>query len=283
MTTASLCCGEQIPLLAEVVTKRWESADVATLGLRLAEPAGTLPGPQPGQFNMLYPFGVGEAAISFSEIPPEPHLMVHTVRAAGATSRALTQLKRGDLLGLRGPFGCGWPLEAIPPGGNIIAMAGGLGLAPLGPLLHAIATNRPRYGSVALLYGSRSPESLIFQHQLEQWPQQSAIDVRITVDSAGGGWRGNVGLVTALLDELTIDAANTIAFICGPEVMMRHSAESLTALGLASSRIWLSLERNMKCAIGHCGHCQFGADFVCRDGPVLPYGRIRRRLFTKAL
>ena len=236
----------------------------------------------PGQFNMLYAFGIGEAAISVSGDPRKPGRILHTVRAVGATSRALTSMRKGAELGLRGPYGTPWPLAAVK-GRDVILMAGGLGLAPLRPALYALLADRKAYGRVALLFGTRSPDTILFQRELERWAAGKCIDVHVTVDHAEPGWAGHVGVVSALLDRLSPDPERTAAFLCGPEVMMRFSATALCERGFSPQSIWLSMERNMKCAIGFCGHCQFGPDFVCREGPVFPYDRIREPLHTREL
>jgi NAD(P)H-flavin reductase len=233
---------------------------------------------------MLYAFGVGEAAISISGDPAEAASPVlHTIRNAGATTRALTALDPGAMIGLRGPYGSGWPLEA-QHGRHLLLIAGGLGLAPLRPAVLAALTPRQAFSGLSLLVGARSPETLLFAQQLDAW-RNAGFPVGVTVDHAGRGWKGRVGLVTRLLPKALAgtDPAQVSAFICGPEVMMRFTAEALVAAGVPASRVFLSMERNMKCAIGQCGRCQFGPDFICRDGPVLRYDRIAARLRVREL
>jgi NAD(P)H-flavin reductase len=260
-----------MPLSYRVTQVRRELAD--TVSLTLAPLAGTRPPFAPGQFNMLYAFGVGEVAISMSGSLRDTAGFVHTVRDVGAVSGALARLEAGATLGLRGPFGTGWPVAAAE-GADIVIVAGGVGLAPLRPAIYEVMENRARYGRVAILFGSRSPADLLFRHELEQWRQRLDLDIQVTVDHADTGWRGHVGVVPALIPRVAFDPGDTVALVCGPEVMMRFAATALHDAGIAAQHIWLSMERNMKCAVGLCGHCQFGPDFVCRDGPVMRYDRI---------
>lgn len=235
----------------------------------------------PGQFNMLTAFGVGEAAISMSGDPATGPL-IHTIRAVGPVSRALTELKPGEPIGVRGPFGVGWPMAAAE-GKDVVLVAGGLGMAPLRPALYRLLGERARYGKVTLLFGSRRPEDIVFRHEVENWRGRFDIDVDVTVDHAGADWRGHVGIVTTLIARLDLNPAKTIAMVCGPEVMMRFVAMALCDRGIAEESVWLSMERNMKCAIGHCGHCQLGPTFICRDGPVFTYRRLKPLLGVKEL
>jgi NAD(P)H-flavin reductase len=243
--------------------------------LKIAPLSGTRPDFTPGQFNMLTVFGVGEAAISISGDPVDDTCYIHTVRNVGAVSRALTELKEGTVIGVRGPYGAGWPVNEAEEL-DVVIVAGGLGLAPVRPAIYKILANRSLYGRVSVLFGSRSPADILYRHELEQWRQRLDVDVQVTVDHADSGWRGNVGVVPGLIARAAFDPHETVAMVCGPEVMMRFSVSALQAAGVPSSRIYLSMERNMKCAIGLCGHCQFGPDFICKDGPVLPFDRIAK-------
>jgi NAD(P)H-flavin reductase len=267
-------CGSADPMVPRVVRVarvRREGADVWTLEIAFAD--GERLDFAPGQFNMLYAFGVGEAAISISGDPGEPHRLVHTIRSVGKVSAALVALRAGDRVGLRGPFGTPWPVDAAV-GSDVVVVAGGLGLAPLRPALYRLFAQRPRYGRVVLLYGTRSPAEILFQTELERWRRRLDIDLVVTVDHAGGDWRGNVGVVTKLIPRAAFDPAHTVALICGPEVMMHFTIAALRTAGVPDRSMFLSMERNMKCAVGFCGHCQFGGAFICRDGPVLAYDRI---------
>jgi NAD(P)H-flavin reductase len=246
-----------------------------TVTLELAPVSGTRPAFEPGQFNMLYAFGVGEAAISISGDPSSEGTFVHTVRDVGATSKALSALEAGAVAGLRGPFGTAWPVDGAV-GSDVVLVAGGLGLAPLRPAIYHILANRERYGRVSILYGCRNPGDILFRSELEEWRQRLDVDLTVTVDHADSSWHGNVGVVPALLKRAAFDAHDTVAMVCGPEIMMRYSVNALRGVGVSEKRIYLSIERNMKCAIGLCGHCQFGPDFVCKDGPVMPYSKVAR-------
>lgn len=231
---------------------------------------------RPGQFNMLYLFGVGEVAISLSGDPERPELL-HTIRALGSVTRPLTALAPGGVVGVRGPFGSAWPLDEAR-GRDVVLVAGGLGLAPLRPAVHHLLHHRGDYGRVALVYGARTPDDLLFGEELAAWRALDSVAVLVTVDRGGPDWRGEVGVVPALLARARFDPAQTVAMVCGPEVMMRFSVRELERVGVAAERIYLSLERNMRCALGWCGHCQYGPLFVCKDGPVVRYDRIAHLL-----
>lgn len=261
-----------VPRLCRVQKVRRELRDVMTLEIVLAD--GTPPAFLPGQFNMLYVFGVGEAAISVSGDPAATgDCYVHTVRQVGAVSSAIASLKAGAMLGLRGPFGTSWPVEDAN-GCDVVIVAGGLGLAPLRPAIYHVLANRARYGRVVLLYGTRSPAELLYRSEVERWRRRFDVEIEVTVDHAGSDWYGHVGVVPLLIPRLNFDPQSTLAMVCGPEVMMRFTANALLDAGVAAGRIYVSMERNMKCAVGLCGHCQFGPDFICKDGPVMRYDRI---------
>jgi NAD(P)H-flavin reductase len=258
-----------VPVPVRVGRIRREMAGVITLQLTPTSAFGFVP----GQFNMLYVFGLGEVAISLSGDPAEEIRIVHTVRAVGATSSAITRLRRNDVIGVRGPYGSYWPvLES--EGSDIVIVAGGLGLAPLRPVIYRVLAHRQRYGRVVVLYGARGPADILYRRELEAWQRHLDVDIMVTVDHAAADWRGNVGVVPALIGRAPIDPDHTVAMVCGPEIMMRFTIEALRQRGLVTDRIFLSMERNMKCAIGFCGHCQFGPAFVCRDGPVFRFDRI---------
>ncbi|TJY59292.1 Ni/Fe hydrogenase subunit gamma [Sinimarinibacterium sp. CAU 1509] len=251
-----------------------------TVSLRLTPQDGELPSWQPGQFNMLYAFGVGESAISISGA--DDNGFEHTVRAVGAVSRAIAALQVGDSIGLRGPFGSAWPVTAAE-GADVVFVAGGLGLAPLRPAIEAVLQQRERYGRVVLRVGARRPQDLLFPEALERWRLARDVDIDVSVDHADTQWRGHVGVVTTLIAGARFDPHESIAMVCGPDVMMRFCARSLHDEGVADDRIYLSMERNMKCAIGLCGHCQFGPSFICKDGPVMRYDTIADRLNVREL
>jgi len=247
---------------------RRETGDVSTLWLEPVEDA--VKQFVPGQFNMLYAFGVGEVPISISGQSAPAGGLVHTVRGVGPVSIALCRSKRGDVLGVRGPFGQGWPIHAAT-GRDIVIVAGGIGLAPLRPAIEQLLAQRDLYGRVVLLYGGRTPHDLLYQRELGGWRSRFDVEVEITVDTAGVGWRGYVGLVTTLIPRSLFDPSEAIAFVCGPEVMMRFTVAELQDRGVSPESIYISMERNMKCGVGFCGHCQFGPTFICKDGPVFRY------------
>ncbi|HHL73354.1 MAG TPA: Ni/Fe hydrogenase subunit gamma [Bacteroidetes bacterium] len=227
-----------------------------------------------GQFNMLYTFGTGEIPVSISGDPAKPQRLVHTIRAVGSVTRAMKKLKKGDTLGVRGPFGSAWPVQQAE-GNDVIIIAGGIGLAPLRPAICSILQNREKYGHVALLYGARTPQDILFEKELREWRGRFDMQVMITVDHAVGTWKGNIGVVPDLIKRVKIDPDNTIAMVCGPEIMMRFCVIELHNRGMEHDTIFVSMERNMKCGIGLCGHCQYGPEFICKDGPVFPFSKIR--------
>jgi NAD(P)H-flavin reductase len=269
-----------LPEVARVRRRRRDAPQVWTLDIEAGATAARAFAP--GQFNMLTVFGVGEVPISLSGDPAAAGRLVHTIRAVGPVSSALTALKPGAALGLRGPFGMGWPMaEAV--GRDVVILAGGLGLAPLRPALYRLLAERERFGNVVLLYGTRSPGDILFRRELESWRRRLDVDIEVTVDHAASEWRGHVGVVTTLIPHAAFDPQQAIAFVCGPEVMMRFAIASLRDAGLTDEAIYLSMERNMKCAVGFCGHCQFGPSFICRDGPVFRYDRVRGILALKEI
>jgi NAD(P)H-flavin reductase len=258
-----------LPSTYRIVDKQQELADTWTLSLESAgrDGNGAVGEFKPGQFSMLYAFGTGEVPISISRVGGDGAL-VHTVRAVGAATQAICAAEPGQELGVRGPFGSEWPL-AEAKGGDVVVVTGGIGLAPLRPAIDHLLANRDDYGAVTLLYGARTPDEMLYEGELAAW-REGGIDVETTVDSAPAGWDGRVGLVTKLIPGAEFAGERTTALVCGPEVMMRFVAVALVERSVARERIHVSLERNMKCAIGHCGHCQLAHQFVCKDGPVFP-------------
>ncbi len=244
----------------------WETDDTFTLYLDLTHAAPPFAF-RAGQFNMLYVFGTGEAAISISSDPEKPHTIAHTIHRVGTVTSALAQLRKGDMIGLRGPFGSSWPLGEVQ-GKDICIVAGGIGLAPLRPVLYGLLRHRSSYGRIILLYGARSPLDLLYRVELEQWGKQQNVEVIVTVDRGDSSWKGHIGVVTTLFSYIKLDAAATAAFVCGPETMMKYTLDELERRAIPDGQVYLSLERNMKCAVGFCGHCQLGPVFICRDGPV---------------
>ncbi len=231
---------------------------------------------RPGQFNMIYVPGIGEAASAISGGP-----LVHTIRVVGAVTRALEKLVPGDLAFVRGPYGTSWPLEQAS-GRDLLLIAGGLGLASLRPAIRAALTRRERYGHVAILCAARSPEEILFPAELAGWRARFDVAVQIIVDRAGRDWPGPVGAITDLLGS-SVSGARTIGFVSGPEAMMRFVLRALEALGVPPTHVWVSLERSMKCGLGLCGHCQLGGHFVCKDGPIYRADRVAPLLAMREL
>ncbi len=260
---------------------QWETHDTFTLELESAEARDGFHF-QAGQFNMVYLFGVGEVPISISGDPNEPQKLVHTIRAVGAVTKAMRAAKVGDALGVRGPFGSCWPVQEAADR-DLLIVAGGIGLAPLRPVVYEILAKRKNYGQIALLYGTRTPADILYRKELEGWGKRNGVQAHVTVDRASGTWSGNVGVVTTLISKAQFNSRNTVAMICGPEVMMRFTVRELQRRGIALENIYISMERNMKCAVGFCGHCQFGPTFICKEGPVFPYHGIQELLAIREL
>jgi NAD(P)H-flavin reductase len=237
---------------------------------------------QPGQFNMLYIFGVGEVPVSISGNPDAPQTLVHTIRAVGTVTKALRRIKAGETLGVRGPFGSSWPVNQIA-GKDILIVTGGIGLAPLRPAVYHILGQRNKIGKFVLLYGARSPNDILYSEELNRWSGQFDLQVRVTVDKADHQWLGTVGVVTILIDKARVNPAKTIAMVCGPEIMMNFSIKELLNTGMKERDIFISMERNMKCAVGFCGHCQYGPNFICKDGAVFPYSHVKNFLKVKEI
>ena len=258
-----------LPVPYRVTSRTAETRDSVTLRL---EPAGEpLPPFQPGQFTMLAVPAIGEVAISVSGDPASRDgALVHTIRAVGKVSRALCDAPVGTVLGARGPFGTTWDLPSAA-GRDVVIVAGGVGLAPLRPVMLGVLAERGRYRRVLLVAGARTPAEFLFRGELDAWSGRADIEVELTVDRPAAGWDGPVGFVTEPLARLSLDPERTTAFLCGPEPMMRFSAQVLLRKGIPAEDIRLSLERNMQCGIGLCGHCQLGPILVCRDGPVVGY------------
>lgn len=267
------------PLPYLVSGARRETYDTVTLVLRPR--SAPIPDWRPGQFTMLYAFGVGEIPVSVSGDPRDGRRLVHTVRDVGAVSHALTEARPGTVIGVRGPFGRGW-LSGGAQLEDVVIVAGGLGLAPVRPIVYKLMARRSHYGRVSIVIGARTTADLLFTGEYAAW-RTLGIDVRVTVDQAGGRWSGRVGLVTGPLAGVPIDPGHTTAFVCGPEVMMVAAAEALAGRGVPDKRIMLSLERSMKCGTGVCGHCQLGPDLICRDGPCVSYAHAAPLLAVKEL
>jgi NAD(P)H-flavin reductase len=258
-----------LPRAFQVVDVVRHTPDTVTLTLRATD--GGVLAAAPGQFTMLGRLGVGEVPISVSGDPAHPELLEHTVRDVGGVTAVLCRAQVDEVLTVRGPFGAGWRVDAAA-GRDVVVAAGGLGLAPLRPVLLEVSAHPERYGRVTLLYGARTPADLLFRGDLERW--RADHDVVVTVDAADPGWRGRVGLLPALVPAAVADPTMTVAFVCGPELMMRFTCAALLAAGVAAEHVEVSLERTMSCGVGLCGHCQLRELFVCVDGPVLSLNRV---------
>lgn len=271
--------GALVPAQFTLAAKRQDTDDTWTL--ELEPPSGERSRFAPGQFTMLSAFGSGEVPISISGDPGDEGRLVHTVRAVGLATKAICEVDPGQVLQVRGPFGRPWPL-AQAAGADVLVLAGGIGLPPLRPAILALLADRPRYGRLTLLYGSRSPEQLLYPAELQEWSGRG-LEVELTVDSAGPEWLGHVGVVPRLVRRAELDPPVTVAMLCGPEVMMRFTYSALAQAGVGAERVYASMERNMQCGIGHCGHCQLGPTLVCRDGPVYPWSELERWLAIREL
>ncbi len=270
-----------LPFEAEIVERLQESTSIFTLRLRIVDDRTRASYQfQPGQFNMVYLYGVGEVAISIVSDPRETDLLDHTIRAVGRVTKGLAKLQAGDRVGLRGPFGRGWPLqEAI--GGDVVLATGGLGCAPVVSVINYLLQRREQFGRLVIMQGVKHSDDLIWRDQYEHWASMPRTQVLLAADQAGPGWLWNVGRPTELVSQAQFDPDRHVVMMCGPEIMMRLMAEALLFRGADDRRIWLSMERNMQCAVGHCGHCQHGERFVCRDGPVFDWNSVKGLLHVK--
>lgn len=264
-----------VPFYMKIKRIAWETDDTYTLQLGNDDESKSNFDFKPGQFNMLYAFGLGESAISISSDPGRNNTISHTIHRVGHVTSALARLKKGDVIGVRGPFGSAWPVDEAK-GKDVIFVAGGIGLAPLRPAIYQVFRNRKSYGRVILLYGARTALDMLYRVELEEWERKHKIEILTTVDRSDTSWRGNVGVVTNLFSYIEFDPKTTFAMVCGPEIMMKYSIDELKKAGVAKHNIYLSMERNMKCAIGFCGHCQFGSNFICKDGPVFSFSQVKR-------
>ena len=271
------------PLDAIVVTRTQESPSIFSLGLRFTDKAiNEQYSFLPGQFNMLYVFGIGEVPISIVSDPQQSKELVHTIRVVGRVTRALSALKPGDHLGIRGPYGRGWPLQ-LALQQDVLIVTGGLGCAPSVSIINYIMKRRDQFGHLAIIQGVKHSDDMIWKTHYQQWMQQPDTQVLLAADVAGHGWPWHVGLVTELLPQVELDINAAITMLCGPEMMMQATAQQLLSNGASTERIWLSMERNMQCATGLCGHCQYGPDFICKDGPVFSYDSIQDRLTRRGI
>ena len=262
------------PYWAEVVEIQPDAPGVGTYWLRfLDESLRTSYRFLPGQFNLLGMPGLGESAISISSSPEAPERIGHTVRYVGNVTQAISRLKVGDVLGVRGPFGSAWPLERLK-GRDIVLAAGGIGLPPLRSVLYLIINHRQDYGRIVVLYGARTPQDLQFTREYKDW-EKAGVELMVTVDRADDTWTGQVDVVPILFYRMRMNPAITSILTCGPEIMIRFVIFEALARRIPAEHIFVSMERNMKCGLGLCGHCQIGPFFVCKDGPVFSFDQIQ--------
>jgi NAD(P)H-flavin reductase len=270
------------PHLARIVERRDEARGIATFGLRLLDVAVrrayrfAL-----GQFNMVYAFGIGEVAMSIVSDPDQPERFEHTIRRVGRVTGAMLEWRPGDTVGVRGPYGVGWPMQAAR-GRDVAIITGGLGCAPVVGVIKYIFRRRDEFGHLHILHGVKTPHDLLYRDRFEAWRAHPRTTVHLTTDQPERTWRDHVGVVTELFDELVV-TPSTIVMMCGPEMMMHHGVRSLRAKGVAEEAIYLSLERRMECGVGLCGHCQIGPFFACTDGPVFQYAAVKRWLAVRGI
>jgi NAD(P)H-flavin reductase len=270
-----------LPQEAQIVERIQESPTLFTLRLRFTDEKFNVHYRfSPGQFNMLYLYGVGEIPISIVSDPKDDTLYDHTIRSVGRVTRGFSQLVEGDRIGVRGPFGNGWPLEQAEQK-DIVIVTGGLGCAPVVSVINYIMNRRERFGKVNIVQGVKHSSDFIWRERYDMWQQQPHTKVLLAADAGDPLWPWHIGPVTGLFDELDYDRANTLVMMCGPEGMMRAVTKYMLANGLSENELWLSMERNMQCALGHCGHCQYGDKFICKDGPVFCYRDIRELFAIK--
>ncbi|HUH62202.1 MAG TPA: FAD/NAD(P)-binding protein [Terracidiphilus sp.] len=260
-----------LPRQAVVRAIKPEAYGITTFSLEYSEPDAPV-GFSPGQFNMIHLPGIGEVAISIASDPVVPHVMEHTIRYAGSVTRAFSRVKVGDTVGMRGPYGNPWPME-LAKGKDLMIVSGGIGLAPLRPVILDVLHRRGEFGRVILLYGGRTPQDLLYTDEFERW-QEGGMELFVSVDRADETWKGQVGVIPMAFYRIRLDYRNTIVFSCGPEIMMRFVIYEAMARRVPKDSIYVSMERNMKCAIGFCGHCQVGPSFICKQGPIFRFSAI---------
>ncbi|MBI4495767.1 MAG: FAD/NAD(P)-binding protein [Deltaproteobacteria bacterium] len=261
-----------LPRPAEVVRAEPLTQMERLLEIRL--PGGRELNHQPGQFVEVSLFGIGEAPISVSSSPTRGGSFELAVREVGNVTRSLHTLRPGDGVGIRGPFGRGFPVEEMK-GQDILIVAGGIGLVPLRSLIHYVLDRRSEFGRLIVLFGAKTPSEQLFLNELAQWRKSPEMEYRETVDRPDGAWKGNVGVITTLFPKISVDPKKTVAVIVGPPIMYRFAILEAQVKGLPDERIIVSLERRMKCGVGKCGHCQIHHLYVCQDGPVFPYSQIK--------
>ena len=264
-----------LPLEAEVVERIQESPTIFTLRLRFTDPVKHAAFRfAPGQFNMLYLYGVGEVPISIVSDPQDEHLFDHAIRVVGRVTRGLEQLKAGDRLGVRGPYGRGWPLK-FAENKDVMVVTGGLGCAPVVSVINYVIRRRDNFRRLVIMQGVKHSDDLIWRSRYSQWSKLRDTQVLIAANVGATLWPWHVGHVTELFDKVEMDASRAMVMMCGPEGMMQAAVDRLFEHGVPEDSIYLNMERNMHCAVGLCGHCQYGGKFVCRDGPVFSYPEVK--------
>jgi NAD(P)H-flavin reductase len=267
-----------LPLLATIQKVKPETYDTTTFTLQLDDPEARRSwSHRPGQFVELSVFGAGEAPFCIASSGHGRDTLDISVRKVGRVTAALHELGEGGQVGIRGPLGNSFPFEEVA-GRHILFIGGGIGLFPLRPQIQEVSRERERFASITVLYGARTPEDLVYRDELDQWQQQEAMTCLLTVDVASDGWTGNVGVVGTLLEKVELDVPNTVAFVCGPPIMIRFVVRDLMAMNFAEDAIITTLERHMRCGIGKCNHCMMGDKYVCLDGPVFTYSQMREMM-----
>ena len=269
------------PQEAVILERIQEAPDLFTLRLKFTDPeiqdAYEF---EPGQFNMLYLYGVGEIAISIVSDPEDSHIIDHTIRVVGRVTRGMTRLKAGDRIGLRGPYGHGWPMLKSK-NRDVVIVTGGLGCAPVVSAINYIEQRRDQFGHLNIVQGVKHSADFIWKHRYDTWRELPDTEVLLAADVGEALWPWHVGPVTVLFDQLRFDPENVTVMMCGPEGMMHATCTHMLENRVQASQLFLSMERNMQCAVGHCGHCQYGSEFICKDGPVFSYDKIHTLFETK--
>ena len=275
------CVNPYQPYEAIILERIQEAPDLFTLRLKFTdqEIQDTYEF-EPGQFNMLYLYGVGEVPISIVSDPDDSHVIDHTIRVVGRVTRGMTNLKTGDRIGVRGPYGRGWPmLESKQK--DIVVVTGGLGCAPVVSVINYIEQRRSEYGHLNIVQGVKHTADFIWSERYDKWREMPGTRVLLAADVGEALWPWHVGPVTSLFDRLEFDPDNVAVMMCGPEGMMRVVCDHMLDKNVSAEQLFLSMERNMQCAIGHCGHCQYGSKFICKDGPVFSFDKVRNLFQTK--
>jgi sulfhydrogenase subunit gamma (sulfur reductase) len=260
------------PTLADIVKieQLTDTEKLFTLNLT----GGCELGHRAGQFVEVSIFGIGEAPFSVTSPPRRDGVFELCVREAGDVTAALHRLQPGATVGIRGPFGNGFPMQKMK-GRDLLFAPGGLGLAPLRSLIKQVLDERDSFGQVTILYGAKNPSELLFKEELAEWEARDDVELHVTVDRSNEAWTGNVGVITTLFPKITVNPRSTIAVTVGPPVMYRFVIMELLSKGIQDGRIFVSLERRMKCGLGKCGHCQVNGAYVCQEGPVFSYARLK--------